>query len=148
MLRGRGGAVAVAEPVQTFGAGGVVGAGEDGHTLSVQLLGQFLDPLGVGPFVAELLRGMVETAVPGGLHQHLDRLRTVIEVGDDRGLGQVEEVVLTRHGAGQVRPGDGQRGVDLLAGGLGPLGDLRRRHAEQGQLFNGVELVTGAVNYS
>lgn len=62
-------AVTVAEPVHSFHARAVVGLIDHGHTLAGEFIGQFLHAAGVLPFVAELLREVVEPAVAGGLHQ-------------------------------------------------------------------------------
>ena len=94
------------------GAGGVAGDGErkalgvdeqpepgagaaldDGHALLGQGGGEGLDAGGPGALVAGLLGDVVEPTVAGGDDKGLDRLGVILELGDDGGLGQVEEVV-------------------------------------------------------
>jgi hypothetical protein len=80
---------------------------------------------------AGLLGNVVEPTVAGGDAQGLDRLGVVLELGDDGGPGQVEEVVADERGLGQGALGRRQGGVDVLAGGAQALADLRGRDAER-----------------
>jgi hypothetical protein len=102
----------------------------------------------LGPVVVGPLGDVVELAVLGGRDQGLDCLRLPLEVGNDGGLGQVEEIEPGGGLAGQVTGLDSEGLVDVGLLGPCPLRDLGGSEPERGQLGDSGHLVTGADDYS